>query len=237
MNWLSDTQVAFIEARLAERGLRDGELRNELLDHLCCVVEEQLAVGYPFAQAVEIAFALFPPGTLKRIESETDSITLQKKTIMKATTLFVFSLLLSIPTYLWVWQIDPPTIAPLAGPLHITSGFGERMHPLRKVKLHHRGVDFRAPYGTPVVATGDGVVAKVERQPTGYGNRIIIRHDEQFQTSYGQLAEIQVVEGQSVKRREVIGTVGSSGDSTGPHLHYEVMKDGQAQNPEAYFQP
>ncbi len=237
MESLSNAQVDFIEARLREQGLQDRDLQHELLDHVCCMVEEHLVAGHSYSQAVNMAFALFPPGEFKRIENESTSFTNQKKIIMRATALFVLGLMLSIPTYLWMLQIDPPTIAPLAGPINISSGFGERMHPIKKVKKHHRGVDFRAPIGTPVLATSDGVVVKVERKTTGYGKRIIIRHDEHFQTSYSQLSEIKVEEGQAVKKGEVIGAVGSSGASTGPHLHYEVIKDGKAENPEAYFQP
>lgn len=120
----------------------------------------------------------------------------------------------------------------------ISSAFGMRMHPIKKEKMMHNAVDIKAPQGTPVYATADGMVRKVKQNHTegsGYGRYIIIDHAEGFSTLYSQLAGYNVKEGEEVKKGEIIGYVGSSGMSTGSHLHYEVMKDGENVNPEKYF--
>jgi murein DD-endopeptidase MepM/ murein hydrolase activator NlpD len=100
----------------------------------------------------------------------------------------------------------------------------------------HKGIDIPCDLGTPVLATADGVVEKVVLQNEGQGNYIIIRHDEHYQTAYFQLASnIQVSEGQEVKQGTHIASVGEPKFGTGPHLHYEVRKDGEVQNPEGYL--
>jgi len=116
-----------------------------------------------------------------------------------------------------------------------TSGFGMRMHPIKKVKMMHRGIDLAAELGTPVYVTADGEVIKVDYKPEGHGNYIIVRHSNAYETMYSQLSETLVKEGMQVKSGTQIGKVGSSGISTGPHLHYEVHKDGKAVDPEAFF--
>jgi len=146
-------------------------------------------------------------------------------------------LALAIPSIYWVSNAEPPSISPLGGMYKISSGFGLRMHPIHKEKKMHKGIDFVAPIGTPVQATSDGEVIKVVKINTGYGNHIIIQHDKEHKTVYAQLHEIKVVEGQQVKIGEVIGTVGNSGASTGPHLHYEVLVNGANQDPEDFIQP
>jgi len=120
----------------------------------------------------------------------------------------------------------------------ISSGFGIRMHPIKKEKMMHNGVDITAPEGTPVYATADGLVRKVEQtieEGKGRGRYIIIDHENGYSTLYSQLSAYNTSEGKEVKQGDIIGYVGSSGISTGPHLHYEVMKDGENVNPENYF--
>ena len=120
----------------------------------------------------------------------------------------------------------------------ISSGFGMRMHPIKKEQMMHNAVDIKAPEGTPVYATADGLVRKVKQNHTdgsGYGRYVIIDHESGYSTLYSQLSGYNVTEGQEVKQSDVIGYVGSSGISTGPHLHFEVMKDGENIDPEDYF--
>jgi len=109
------------------------------------------------------------------------------------------------------------------------------MHPIYKVEKMHTGTDFRAPMGTPVLATSDGEIIKAKKQSTGYGNLILIKHDTIYQSLYAQLSEINVKVGQLVKKGDVIGKVGSSGASTGPHLHYEVIENGKKVDPENFL--
>jgi murein DD-endopeptidase MepM/ murein hydrolase activator NlpD len=114
------------------------------------------------------------------------------------------------------------------------SGFGYRMHPIYKIRKMHEGMDFTAPIGTPIYATGDGyiIAAGSER---GYGNRIMISHGYGYVTKYAHMSKFKVKRGQSIKRGDIIGYVGNTGASTGPHCHYEVYKNGKPINPINFF--
>ncbi|NTW56178.1 MAG: M23 family metallopeptidase [Chlorobiaceae bacterium] len=125
-----------------------------------------------------------------------------------------------------------PNIRPLDGP--ITSEFGMRVHPIRRATIFHAGVDISANPGTKVLATGDGVVA-FAGWDGGYGQKIAIVHGYGFKTVYGHLSKPLVREGQHVHRGDIIALSGNTGMSTGPHLHYEVLKNGMNVNPVAYF--
>jgi len=117
----------------------------------------------------------------------------------------------------------------------IASGWGYRFHPIYKVRKFHFGMDFSAPIGTEIFATGDGEVVKVRRSYTGYGRHIVIRHGFGYETLYAHMSKTLVKKGQKVKRGEVIGLVGNTGTSTTSHLHYEVSKDGRKVNPAHYY--
>ena len=112
----------------------------------------------------------------------------------------------------------------------ITSGFGLRLHPILGFTRMHQGIDFAAPVGTPVFAAGDGVVEE-ERWAGGYGRWLKIKHNGQWATGYGHLSGWAVHAGEHVHQGQVVAYVGSTGESTGPHLHYEVILDGQKINP------
>ena len=115
------------------------------------------------------------------------------------------------------------------------SGFGWRVDPIYKTRHMHTGMDFTAKKGTEVYATGDGVVQVLENKAWGYGKSVVIDHGYGYQTRYAHLSAIGVTEGQKVTRGQLIGLVGSTGRSTGPHLHYEVVKNGEKVNPIAYY--
>ncbi|WP_143960662.1 M23 family metallopeptidase [Litoribacter populi] len=117
----------------------------------------------------------------------------------------------------------------------LASGFGMRLHPILKVRKMHSGIDFSAPKGTPIYATGDGVVEVVKTDFGGYGKNIIINHGFGFTTRYAHMNEFNVKRGQKIKRGDCIGYVGNTGSSTAPHVHYEVKKDGKFVNPVHYF--
>lgn len=129
-----------------------------------------------------------------------------------------------------------PAIQPIANDdlTRIASGFGMRIHPIYKTSKMHEGLDFSATTGTPVYATGDGVVTKVEREQ-GYGNMVEVAHGYGYRTRYAHLSAFNCRVGQRVKRGGVIGKVGSTGTSTAPHLHYEVLKDGVKVDPIHFF--
>lgn len=116
------------------------------------------------------------------------------------------------------------------------AGYGWKMHPIYKIKKFHQGIDFTAPIGTKIYATANGKVKKIFRNPhTRDGNKIIIDHENGYVTLYAHLQKINVNWGQQVKRGDIIGYVGSTGLSTAPHLHYEIIKNGKQVNPAYYF--
>ncbi len=117
----------------------------------------------------------------------------------------------------------------------IASGFGYRSDPFTKVRKFHEGMDFSAKTGTPIYATGDGVVARADNTASGYGNHIVIRHGYGYETLYGHLSKYKCRAGQRVKRGDIIGYVGSTGRSEAPHLHYEVHKGGEVVNPLNFY--
>jgi len=127
-------------------------------------------------------------------------------------------------------------VPPLLGMLVVTSPFGMRVHPITGEKTEHHGADLVAELGTPVMATARGVVVW-RGNKLGYGNCIVIRHGTHLSTIYGHLSHIGVHTGQSVSKGEVIGLSGSTGFSTGPHLHFEVRKDGTPVNPLSLLAP
>lgn len=117
----------------------------------------------------------------------------------------------------------------------MASGFGYRSDPFTKVRKFHEGMDFSAKTGTPIYATGDGIVGRADNTASGYGNHIVLRHGFGYETLYGHLSKYKVRAGQRVKRGDVIGYVGSTGRSEAPHLHYEVHKNGEVVNPLNFY--
>jgi murein DD-endopeptidase MepM/ murein hydrolase activator NlpD len=117
----------------------------------------------------------------------------------------------------------------------IASGFGSRIDPVYKTVKFHYGLDFSAPQGTPIYATADGSVTTAGSTGNGYGNHVIINHGFGYETLYGHMVRVKVGNGAKVKRGEVIGWVGSTGKSTGPHCHYEVHKNGEKLDPIYFF--
>ena len=128
-----------------------------------------------------------------------------------------------------------PPLVPDPTKVHLSSGFGYRTDPVYGGGENHGGQDFATSSGMPVYATGDGVVVQAEFKSNGYGNQIVIDHGYGYQTRYAHLSVISVVAGMKVKRGELIGNVGSTGKSTGPHLHYEVVYRGNRVNPMNYM--
>ncbi len=117
----------------------------------------------------------------------------------------------------------------------IASGFGYRIDPVYKTTKFHAGLDFAAPQGTPIYATADGTITTSGNTGNGYGNHVVINHGYGYETLYGHMVRVKARVGQLVKRGEVIGWVGSTGKSTGPHCHYEVHKNGEKIDPIYFF--
>lgn len=130
-----------------------------------------------------------------------------------------------------------PAIQPVSNKdlSRMASGYGYRIDPVYKTTKFHAGLDFAAPQGTPVYATADGVIRLAGNTGDGYGNHVIINHGFSYETLFGHMVRIKVRPGQKINRGEVIGWVGSTGKSTGPHLHYEVHKNGRPVDPVYFF--
>lgn len=130
-----------------------------------------------------------------------------------------------------------PAIQPVSNKdlSRIASGFGYRIDPVYKTVKMHAGLDFAAPQGTPIYATADGTVAVSGNTGNGYGNHVVIRHGYGYETLYGHMVKVKSRPGQAVKRGEIIGWVGSTGKSTGPHCHYEVHKNNNKIDPVYFF--
>jgi murein DD-endopeptidase MepM/ murein hydrolase activator NlpD len=133
--------------------------------------------------------------------------------------------------------VSTPAIQPVSNKdlTRVASGFGYRIDPIYKTVKLHAGLDFAAPQGTPIYATANGTVTVAGNTGNGYGNHVVINHGYGYETLYGHMVKVKAKAGQQVKRGEVIGYVGSTGKSTGPHCHYEVHKNGQKIDPVYFF--
>lgn len=131
-------------------------------------------------------------------------------------------------------KVSIPSLMPVDG-VRLTSDFGMRVHPVLGGRRGHKGIDLAGPAGTPVRASADGVVSRADWF-SSYGLYISVEHGGEIQTRYGHLSRLNVAAGQTVRKGDVIGYVGSTGRSTGPHLHYEVRIAGTAVNPAPYMQ-
>jgi murein DD-endopeptidase MepM/ murein hydrolase activator NlpD len=166
--------------------------------------------------------------TAKRLDEITSQLVVQSKSYDEVFKLAKNKekLIASIPA------IQPVDFHDLR---RIGSLFGYRTDPFYKVIKFHEGIDFTAAVGTPIYATGDGVVELAEYNSGGYGNEIMINHGFSYETRYAHLSKIKVKVGQRVKRGEIIGLMGNTGKSTAPHCHYEVHKAGVPMNPIYFF--
>ncbi|RUT68463.1 M23 family peptidase [Flavobacterium cupreum] len=166
--------------------------------------------------------------TTKRIDRLSKQLAIQSKSLDEILKLAGAkgNLLLAIPA------IQPVRNENLK---RVASGFGYRIDPFTKVRKMHNGMDFTASTDTPVYATGDGVVARADNTASGFGNHVVIRHGFGYESLYAHLSKYNCRPGQHVKRGDVIGYVGSTGRSEGPHCHYEVHKDGKVVNPLNFY--
>jgi len=228
---LSNREIQLVEERLKSLGV-ETEISLEILDHLICSIEGQMINGSSFESALQKTCADFSDTEIQEIN--TNYIHLKRKKMLKKIlipTLFIMSLSafayaqLSDSTKQWFPPLGKESTA------NISSEFGYRIHPVSKVKKIHNGIDYIAPLGTKVFPVQEGKVIEVVHANKGYGNYIIIQHNDSIQTRYAQLHEVFVSEGDEVMVDKAIGTVGSSGTSTGPHLHFELSKKGKQINP------
>ena len=130
-----------------------------------------------------------------------------------------------------------PTIQPIKNKdlTRVASGYGYRIDPFTKIRRFHYGMDFTAKRGTPIYATGNGIIKRADNRSSGYGKHIRIDHGYGYVSLYAHLSKYKVRRGQKVKRGDIIGYVGNSGRSIGPHLHYEILKDNKKINPLNFY--
>ncbi|MEZ4839816.1 M23 family metallopeptidase [Flavobacterium sp.] len=166
--------------------------------------------------------------TTKRVDMISKQLAIQSKSLDEILVLAKGKekLLAAIPAIQPVKNEDLKRMA---------SGFGYRNDPFTKIRKFHYGMDFTAKTGTPVYASGDGVVHRADNSMSGFGNLIILKHGFGYETYYAHLSKYKVRAGQKVKRGDIIGYVGSTGRSEAPHLHYEVHKDGEPINPINFY--
>uniref|UniRef100_UPI0040494F3D M23 family metallopeptidase n=1 Tax=Flavobacterium sp. TaxID=239 RepID=UPI0040494F3D len=166
--------------------------------------------------------------TTRRVDVLTKELVIQSKSLDEIVALAKQKekLLAAIPAIKPVKNEDLKQMA---------SGFGYRSDPFTKIRKFHYGMDFTARTGTPIYATGDGVVYKADASLSGYGNHIEINHGFGYKTLYAHLSKYKCRPGQRVKRGDIIGYVGSTGRSQAPHLHYEVFKNGERVNPLNFY--
>ena len=166
--------------------------------------------------------------TTKRLDELTKKLVVQSRSFDEVIALAKNkeAMLASIPA------IQPVSNEKLT---RVASGFNYRIHPIYKVRHFHTGIDFSAPRGTEIYATGDAVVKEVTKKKGGYGFHIVLDHGYEYETLYAHMSRFKVKVGDKVKRGDVIGYVGSTGTSTAPHLHYEVIKNGEKINPMNFF--
>lgn len=255
--YLSTPTIETPREKLLSRELSNMQLQFELLNRKMTEVEEVLAdVAYRDDNIYRLYFEADPIpeeqrragfggvnryrdlegfdnsrliiSTSRRMDILTKQLVVQSRSLDEITVLASEKekLLAAIPA------IQPVANEDLS---RMASGFGWRTDPFTKVRKFHYGMDFTAPRGTPIYATGDGKVITADNRATGYGNHIVIDHGFGYETLYAHLHRYNVRVGQQVKRGDVIGFVGSTGRSQAPHLHYEVIKDGERVNPINFY--
>ncbi len=249
---LTEKQVQKIYEAIRNKGFYINK-DHEILDHCCSSIEEFMNSGLSFDEALKNVLAQEYIDSLKKMNKKLTIIHLSKFIHMK---IIILGLLLisaasfnnlftsetdekkesincisEVPTLLAENDLnEPPEIWPLSLPGKISSGYGMRMHPIEKEKKFHFGIDIPAAKGTPVIATSDGEIIEAG-YTVNYGNYIVIKHDDTYSSKYSQLSEINVKKGDLINKGDQIGTVGSSGRSTAPHLHFEIIEAGKHVDP------
>ncbi len=262
---LNEQQILFLEFLIEKKGIRHEMTQAELLDHLISNIEQKMEQSILFHDALDQAIAEFGADNFTIIQNQQDYFSRQnfKRRMKRAIIilLFILSGLLVVfaqpslfqeqqeyvkmeekevipPQEIFEAKLvnqEPPDAYPVLGDYPIVSSFGKRFHPVYKKAKFHKGIDIKAPTGTHVIATSDGIIIKAE-QTDNYGMHIIIQHDKTYKSLYAHLSQMDVKVGEKVSKGQKIGEVGSTGRSTTPHLHYEVIKKGEKVNPEEYIQ-
>lgn len=235
---LTDQQTERVAEELRRAGLSYAPLRDELLDHLCTAIEAAMEAGSPFDTALAAALAEFGEAGLLGVEQQTLSLLTYKTRLMKRITVAASVLTLAFLIFALAGVAQHvPDHSPLPGAISVTAAFGQPKHPSQQGTVVHSGIDLRAETGTEVLATAKGIVVHAGENPEekGYGIYVLIQHGEAYTTKYAHLSAVEVAPGQEVIPGQLIGKVGNTGYSKGPHLHYEVMKNGKKVDPAVYL--
>ncbi len=218
-----------IKNLLKQKGLRYKDLIEEYNDHFMTLNEEYHAIHGKEKADIYTRIALNRLD-VQQINSNYFNLYYKNKLIMLATISTILTLFFSLQ-----FTSDPPSIVPVQYTnSQISSGFGMTTHPIKQTKVLHKGIDIKANTGTKVVATSEGIVTKAEFHKS-YGNYIEIKHDEVYTTRYYHLSKLEVSVNDKVDIGQKIGEVGSTGLSSAPHLHYEVIENGTAIDPAPFM--
>ena len=220
-----------VESTLANIEKRDNNLYRAYFE-ASPIPEDQRKAGfgginrYDYLEGFESSDLIV--NTTERLDILTKELVIQSKSLDEIELLAKNkeSLLSSIPS------IQPVNSSALR---RMASGYGYRIDPFTKARRMHFGMDFSAPRGTEIYATGDGTVTRADSRAAGFGKHVRIDHGFGYVTIYAHLESFIVVKGDKVKRGEIIGYVGSTGRSVAPHLHYEIVKDGVKINPINFY--
>jgi murein DD-endopeptidase MepM/ murein hydrolase activator NlpD len=204
-------RVYFNNAPISEQPKKKGIISESRFNEL---------LGFDNAQLIA--------NTSSRVDMITKQLVIQSKSLDQVLNLAKAKekFLSSIPAIQPVKNEDLKRMA---------SGFGYRSDPFTKARKMHKGMDFTAPTGTPVFATGDGIIKRADNTASGFGNHIVIQHGYGYETLYAHLSRYNKRVGEHVNRGDIIGFVGSTGRSEAPHCHYEVHKDGNEVNPINFY--
>ncbi len=218
-NSLQD-QMKELKGQLGELQHRDNEIYRVIFE--AAPIPDSVRAGQDEKSKENLALSVKPEGeiiaaTRKMLAEITSRVARQEKSYVQIEDLIKNKqkMLASIPAIQPVANKDLDRIA---------SGFGYRIDPIYKTVKFHSGLDFTAPSGTPIYATGDGNIEEASLSDVGYGNHVVVNHGYGYKSLYGHMVRIKAKRGQAVKRGDILGWVGSTGKSTGPHCHYEVMK-------------
>ena len=220
-----------VESTLANIEKRDNNLYRAYFE-ASPIPEDQRKAGfgginrYDYLEGFESSDLIV--NTTERLDILTKELVIQSKSLDEIELLAKNkeSLLSSIPS------IQPVNSSALR---RMASGYGYRIDPFTKARRMHFGMDFSAPRGTPIYATGDGTVSRADSRAAGFGKHVRIDHGFGYVSIYAHMDRYVVVKGDKVKRGDLIGYVGSSGRSVAPHLHYEIVKDGVKINPINFY--
>ena len=218
-----DDQFAMLEASVDKLHQKDNEFYRSILD-VDPITDGSWKGGTGGTANAELS----QPQVLRDIKQRTEILS-KKVNVQGESYSVLFGHLSENKDFL----AHLPAIRPVPG--QVISGFGMRMHPIRKIRKRHQGIDLRASTGTQVYSTGDGVVKFAGRRANGYGIYVDVDHGYGYVTKYAHLSELKVKRGQKIKRGDIVGLSGNTGLSKGPHLHYEVLKEGSRINPIDYF--